>query len=63
MAPISVLFDLPRGIAEGIANETLVRNGGVIQNKAGEVVMWLKEIGGVPNISPTMMSSVDPTGN
>ena len=62
MAPISVLFDMPAQIAQGLASGSLVRNGGVIQDQAGKVVMWLKETGGVPGISPNMLGSVDPTG-
>ncbi|MEO0886858.1 MAG: hypothetical protein AAFY54_13110 [Cyanobacteria bacterium J06648_10] len=62
MAPISVLFDLPQYISTGLASGNFVRNGGVIQDQAGKVVMWLKETGGVPGVSPSMLGSVDPTG-
>lgn len=62
MAPISVLFDLPTQIAQGLADGSMIRNGGVIQNQAGKVVMWLKETGGMPGVSPSMLGSVDPTG-
>lgn len=62
MAPISVLFDIPSSIAQGLSNGTLIRNGGVIQDNAGKIVMWLKETGGVPGVSPNILGSIDPTG-
>jgi len=62
MAPISLSFDLPAKIAAGLANGDFVRNGGVIQNQAGQVVMWLKETSGATGITPNVLGSVDPTG-
>ncbi len=62
MAPISLSFDLPTQIASGIANGDFIRNGGVIQDSAGKVVMWLKETSDTTGITPNMLSSVDPTG-
>ena len=44
MAPIDVTFDLPSNIAAGLADNTLLRNGGVIQDNAGRVVTWLREV-------------------
>ncbi len=43
MASLDVTFEVPARIAKGLANQTLIRNGGVIQDQAGHVVMWLKE--------------------
>ena len=62
MAPISLSFDLPAKMAAGLANGDFVRNGGVIQNQAGQVVMWLKETPGATGITPNVLGSVDPTG-
>lgn len=42
---LNVLFDLPQQIAEGLANGTLKRKGGVIYNANGGVVAWLRETG------------------
>lgn len=44
MAAIDVTFDIPAKIAEGLADQTLFRNGGVIQDGSGRVVMWLREL-------------------
>ncbi|AFY67654.1 hypothetical protein [Geitlerinema sp. PCC 7407] len=44
MAAIDVTFDIPAKIAEGLADQTLFRNGGVIQDSSGRVVMWLREL-------------------
>lgn len=63
MAPISVLFDLPAQVAQGLADGNMIRNGGVIQDQASKkIVMWLKETGGIPGVSPSALASVDPTG-
>ncbi|MGK7890512.1 MAG: hypothetical protein AB4042_14370, partial [Leptolyngbyaceae cyanobacterium] len=45
MIPLTVTFDLPARILTGLAKGTLVRNGGVIQDTSGRVVMWLREMG------------------
>ena len=50
MAPIDVTFDLPANIAAGLADNTLVRNGGVIQDNAGRVVAWLREVPGAEQV-------------
>ncbi len=44
MAPLDVTFFIPPHIAKGLLDGTLIRRGGVIQDNAGRVVMWLKEI-------------------
>lgn len=62
MAPISLSFDLPAQVAAGIANGDFIRNGGVIQDQAGKVVMWLKETAGATGVTPSVLGSVDPTG-
>lgn len=63
MTPLNVTFALPAKIAMGLANETLIRNGGVIQDTSGRVVMWLRELGTAGALSgsnPLMMPSIDP---
>jgi hypothetical protein len=63
MTPLNVTFDLPAKIATGLAHETLIRNGGVIQDTSGRVVMWLRELGTAGALSgsnPLMMPSIDP---
>lgn len=63
MIPLNVTFDLPAKIVRGLANETLVRNGGVIQDTSGRVVMWLRELSTVsalPGSNPLMLPSIDP---
>ncbi|MFQ4138279.1 hypothetical protein PGN35_018365 [Nodosilinea sp. PGN35] len=50
MAPIDVTFDLPANIAAGLADNILFRNGGVIQDNAGQVVAWLREVAGAEQI-------------
>ncbi|WP_026097447.1 hypothetical protein [Baaleninema simplex] len=66
MASLDVTFDIPAKIAEGLIKETLVRNGGVIQDNAGRVVMWLKEASNATGVTPQsglqMLSGVEPTG-
>lgn len=48
---IEVLFEVPSEIAKGLASREMVRRGGVIQwasgDAKGEVVAWLKEVGGL----------------
>jgi len=62
MSTLDVTFDLPAQIAAGLANSTLVRNGGVIQDNAGRVVTWLREI---PNgdISGTSLAPIGGASN
>ena len=63
MLPLTLTFDIPARILMGLADGSLVRNGGVIQDTSGRVVMWLRELGGagaIPGVSPTMLSSIDP---
>lgn len=58
MSPLTVTFDIPAKILTGLADGSLVRNGGVIQNASGQVVMWLREFGSpvvVPSISSVML--------
>ncbi len=58
MSPLTVTFDIPAKILMGLADGSLVRNGGVIQNASGQVVMWLREVG-TPSVSSVgAMSSV-----
>lgn len=56
MPSVDVTFDLPAKIITGLSDGTLARNGGVIQDKLGRVVMWLRE---VPN--PGVQPLPDPT--
>ena len=47
----------------GLADGSFVRNGGVIQDTSGRVVMWLRELGGtglVPSPSSLLLPSIDP---
>lgn len=48
---VEVLFDVPLEIVNGLASGEMVRRGGVIQRASGdnkgEVVAWLKEVGGL----------------
>ena len=48
---IQVNFDVPGWIARGLADGTLVRRGGVIQqatgSRSGEIAAWLRESGGL----------------
>lgn len=70
MASLDVTFDIPAKILSGLADGSFTRNGGVIQNSAGQVVMWLKEAGNIASasgVSPQtaasqMLSGVDATG-
>jgi len=62
MNPLSVTFDVPASILQGLANGSLLRNGGVIQDTSGQVVMWLKELAGA-GISPSssvILPGIDP---
>lgn len=59
MLPLTTTFQVPTHIAAGLANGSLIRNGGVIQDASGQIVMWLKEVamsggmpGGIPVVDP-----------
>jgi len=43
MNAISVTFELPEPIANGIAIGKYIRNGGVIQDQQGRIITWLRE--------------------
>ena len=63
MPPLTTTFDIPTRIITGLANGSLVRNGGVIQDRTGRVFMWLRELssaGSVPMPTPNLLSGVDP---
>jgi len=63
MVPLTLTFDIPAKILMGLADGSLVRNGGVIQDTSGQVVMWLRELSGtglVPSPSSLMLPGVDP---
>jgi tetratricopeptide (TPR) repeat protein len=63
MVPLTLTFDIPARILMGLADGSLIRNGGVIQDTSGRVVMWLRELGeaGVlTSTSPTMLPGIDP---
>jgi tetratricopeptide (TPR) repeat protein len=62
MAPISLTFDLPAKIAEGLVNGEYIRNGGVIQDTAGRVVTWLKDNPETVSNTVQSASSLDPSG-
>ena len=62
MAPISLTFDMPKYIADGIRAGDFVRNGGVIQDQSGRVVTWLKDAALNSNIPADAITGVDPTG-
>lgn len=57
MSSLTVTFDIPAKILMGLADGSLVRNGGVIQNASGQVVMWLREVG-----TPVVVSNVSSVG-
>lgn len=60
MPSVDVTFDLPAKIITGLSDGTFVRNGGVIQDKLGRVVMWLRETPGLdvqPIPEPTSLAS------
>jgi hypothetical protein len=63
MTPLTLTFDIPARILTGLADGSLIRNGGVIQDTSGQVVMWLRELGGtglVSGSSSLMLPSIDP---
>ena len=63
MVPLNLTFDIPSKIFMGLAEGSLVRNGGVIQDTSGRVVMWLRELsssGVMPDIGPASLPSIDP---
>lgn len=39
MNPLSVTFDIPASILQGLTDGSLIRNGGVIQDASGQIVM------------------------
>jgi hypothetical protein len=43
MSDISVLFDIPASLEQGLASGNLIRRGGVIQQPDGQIVAWLRE--------------------
>jgi tetratricopeptide (TPR) repeat protein len=63
MLPLTLTLDIPAKILMGLADGSFVRNGGVIQDTSGRVVMWLRELGGtglVPSPSSLLLPSIDP---
>ncbi|MEM7771314.1 MAG: hypothetical protein AAF327_12505, partial [Cyanobacteria bacterium P01_A01_bin.37] len=52
MSPLTVTFDIPAKILMGLANGSLTRSGGVIQDKSGRIIMWLREIGEPGRLNP-----------
>ena len=63
MVPLTLTFDIPTKILTGLADGSLMRNGGVIQDKAGRIVMWLRELsmtGVTPTPTPFMLPSINP---
>ena len=62
MAPISLTFDMPQYIADGISSGDFMRNGGVIQDKGGRVVTWLKDAVLNSSVPSSAITGVDPTG-
>lgn len=63
MVPLNLTFDIPAKILMGLADGSFTRNGGVVQDSSGRVVMWLRELGETgldtsPN-SP-MMPNINP---
>lgn len=61
MGKLQVLFETPRQILQGLASGEMVRRGGVIQwaagSEKGQVVAWLKEVGGLERLSPAEIPS------
>lgn len=41
---VEIQFDVPWGIVGGMIKGDLIRRGGVIQKKSGEIVAWLREV-------------------
>ncbi len=60
MIPLTTTFDVPLRILEGLANGTLIRRGGVIQDLSGRVVMWLREAGVAGVVSTGGLPIIDP---
>lgn len=63
MPPLTMTFEIPTRIISGLADGSLVRNGGVIQDRTGRVFMWLRELnsaGSIPMSTPNLLSGVDP---
>jgi len=61
MNPLSVTFDIPASILQGLADGSLIRNGGVIQDTSGQIVMWLKELSGTGIIADSLLlPSINP---
>ncbi|MDB9494704.1 hypothetical protein PN441_03520 [Spirulina major CS-329] len=64
MIPLDVTFDIPAAILTGLTNGSLFRNGGVIQDASGRVVMWLREVGESGLLASSsnafMLPSIDP---
>lgn len=63
MNPLTLTFDIPQKILTGLADGSLVRNGGVVQNSSGQVVMWLREMAGagsIPAVSSATLSGINP---
>ena len=61
--PLTLTLDIPAKILMGLADGSFVRNGGVIQDTSGRVVMWVRELGGtglVPSPSSLLLPSIDP---
>jgi len=62
MPPLTMTFEIPTRIISGLADGSLVRNGGVIQDRTGRVFMWLRELnsaGSIPMSTPSLLSGVD----
>jgi hypothetical protein len=63
MLPLTLTLDIPTKILMGLADGSFVRNGGVIQDTSGRVVMWLRELGGTglaASPSSLLLPSIDP---
>jgi tetratricopeptide (TPR) repeat protein len=63
MLPLVLTFDIPAKILQGLIDGSLVRNGGVIQDTSGRIVMWLREIGtsgAMSGAGSNMISSINP---
>lgn len=63
MIPLTLTFDVPAHILKGLADGSLVRNGGVIQDASGQVVMWLRELskaGAATGINPGIPTMMPP---
>lgn len=59
---VTVLFEVPRTVATGLASGQMIRRGGVIQRATGdakgEVVMWLKESGALARLGAEVPAPV-----